>query len=447
MHLHQDTGVLPDGGIERGLLEFMKSTMKIETIKNLDATVKIPGSKSFTQRALIIASLAEGKSCLHNALISDDTDYLITALRLFGVRVLVTDEEIVIEKTSERMRNPGETIYLGNNGTSLRFLTSLAALATGEVIIDGGSRLRKRPVGPVMDALRSLGVKCRSLGSEGYPPVVIEGGGINGGRVTFRDTQSSQYISSLLIVAPCAKGDVEIELLGNTASRPYIDLTIDVMNRFGVDVIRHGDEGYTVKAPQTYRGQDYTVESDLSNASYFFLAAALCKGKIRVPDINPDTIQGDMGVLGIMEQMGSSVIIGKGCIDVVGKELIPGDMEFDMASMPDMVPTVAVLAAFREGRTVITNVAHLRLKECDRISAVVTELNRIGIDAKELDDGLVISGGTPRGAEIETYEDHRMAMAFAIAGLVTEGIEITDVTCVNKSFPRFWDTLNQLYRP
>ncbi len=421
--------------------------MKIETIKNLDATVKIPGSKSFTQRALIIASLAEGKSCLQNALISEDTNYLITALRLFGIRILVTDEGIVVEKTAERMCNPGETIYLGNNGTSLRFLTSLAALATGEVTIDGGSRLRERPVGPIVEALRTLGVRCRSLRNEGYPPIIIKGGDIDGGRVTFGDTQSSQYISSLLIIAPCAKGDVEIGLRGETISRPYIDMTIDVMSRFGVEVIRHGETGYTVRVPQTYRGQTYIVESDLSNASYFFLAAALCKGRVKVPDINPDTIQGDMRVLGIMEKMGCSVTMGKNWVDVVGKELVRGDMEFDMASMPDMVPTVAVLSAFREGRTVIRNVAHLRLKECDRISAMVTELNRIGIDAEEMDDGLTISGGKPRGAEIETYADHRIAMAFAIAGLVTKGIGIKDTTCVNKSFPGFWDTLNQLYRP
>lgn len=421
--------------------------MKIETIDNLDATVKITGSKSLTQRALIIASLAEGKSRICNALMSEDINYLITALRLFGIPIVVHDEHIIVEKATACLRNPGETLYLGNNGTSLRFLTSLAALAEGDVFIDGGSRLRERPVGPIMEALRGLGVRCRSLGNEGYPPIVVTGGGLHGGRAGFRDTESSQYISSLLIVAPRAAGDVHIDLQGNTRSRPYIDMTVEVMNRFGVDVISHGERGYTVKAPQSYRGQTYVVEPDLSNASYFFLAAVLCGGRVRVPDIHPDTIQGDIGVLHIMEQMGASVTVSERGVDVVGKGLIGGDMKFDMASMPDMVPTVAVLAAFREGRTVITNVAHLRLKECDRISAVVTELNRMGIDAQEMDDGLSITGGKAKGARIETYEDHRMAMAFAIAGLVTKGMEIKDKACVNKSFPRFWDTLESLYRP
>ncbi|MBN2568381.1 MAG: 3-phosphoshikimate 1-carboxyvinyltransferase, partial [Deltaproteobacteria bacterium] len=314
----------------------MKKNMRIKPLKKLDATVRIPGSKSLTQRALVIASLAEGRSCLHNALISEDTNHLIKALRLFGISILITEEGIVVEKTKDRLHNPGETIYLGNNGTSLRFLTSLAALATGEVSIDGGDRLRERPLGPIMEALRSLGVRCRSLRNEGYPPVAIKGGGINGGRVIFNNSQSSQYISSLLIVAPCAKGTVEIGLRGETLSMPYIHMTIDVMNRFGVEVLRHGETGYTVRAPQAYRGQTYTVESDLSNASYFFLAAALCKGRVIVPDINPDTIQGDIKVLEIIEKMGSSVTISKNCVDVIGKELVRGDMEFDMASMPDM---------------------------------------------------------------------------------------------------------------
>jgi len=428
-------------------VESMMDTVKIETVGHIDATVNIPGSKSLTQRALIIASLAEGTSRIHHALVSEDTQYLIAALRLFGVGITVHDDTMIVENRTTRLRNPGARIYLGNNGTSLRFLTSLAACAEGEVCIDGGPRLRERPVGPVMEALKKLGIRCRSLGIEGYPPVIIEGGTIGGGRVTFRDTQSSQYVSSLLIVAPRATDDVTIELVGNIASRPYIDMTIDVMNRFGVEVERYGESEYMVQAPQAYRGQAYTVETDLSNASYFFLAAALCRGRVRVPDIDPRTIQGDRGVLNIIEQMGASVTAGESGIDIVGTEPVGGDMVFDMSSMPDMVPTVAVLAAYRKGRTVITNVAHLRIKECDRIAAVVTELTRMGIAAEEREDGLSVTGGTPQGVRIETYEDHRIAMAFAMAGLVTEGMEITDRTCVNKSFPRFWDTLNQLYRP
>ncbi|NQU03037.1 MAG: 3-phosphoshikimate 1-carboxyvinyltransferase [Syntrophaceae bacterium] len=421
----------------------MKSIKKIE---NLDATVKIPGSKSFTQRALIIASLAEGESFLRNPLISEDTEYLIGALRLLDTRILVKGKDIAVSKADGNMKNPGETLYLGNNGTALRFLTSLVSLGTGTFCVDGSDRLRERPVKPLLKALTKLGVRCRSASKSGYPPVIIEGGGIHGGKVTFTDAKSSQYISSLLVISPYAREDVEIELEGLTVSMPYIDMTIDVMSHFGVEVIRRGEKGYTVKVPQRYKGQKYLVESDVSGASYFFLAAALCKGRVRVQNINPDTIQGDIEFLKIMEKLGCLVSRRENWIDVSGKKLIQGDFEFDMANMPDMVPTLAVLSAFRPGRTAIKNVSHLRIKESNRIEALVNELNRIGVDSKELEDGLVIQGGTPHRAEIETYNDHRIAMSFAIAGLATEGIMIKDKMCVNKSFPGFWDELDRLYR-
>jgi 3-phosphoshikimate 1-carboxyvinyltransferase len=417
----------------------------VKQIQNLDATVQIPGSKSYTQRALIIASLAEGKSFLRNPLIAEDTQYLIKALCSLGARIIVADNDIIVTETAGKIMNPGKTLFLGNNGTAMRFLTTLVSLGTGEFIIDGNSRLRERPIQPLLDALKTLGVDCRSMDGEGRLPVTIKGGGIDGGKVIFTDTESSQYISSLLIASPHARNDVDIELRGLTVSKPYIDMTIDVMSHFGVEVTQKGPNEYTVKAPQKYTGQRYLIEGDVSSASYFFVAAAVCKGRVRVENVNPNTVQGDIDFLKLLETVGCHVDRGTDSISVTGGALHRGDLEFDMANMPDMVPSLAVLSAFRPGQTAIKNVAHLRLKESNRLEALVTELNRIGIDAKELSDGLVINGGTPHSADIETYDDHRIAMSFAIAGLTTEGINIKNHGCVKKSFPGFWNELKRLH--
>ncbi len=419
---------------------------EIKRIKNLDATVSIPGSKSYTHRALIIAALAEGWSFLRNSLISEDTKYLMGALRSLGADILVADKDIIVTGTGGNIKNPGKKLYLGNNGTALRFLTAVASLGTGKFTLDGSDRLRERPVKPLLDALKMLGIDCRGMDKSGYPPVTVQGAGITGGKVTFTDIESSQYISSILITSPYARSDVGIELEGLTVSMPYIDMTEGVMNHFGVEVTKRGKNEYTVKAPQKYTGQRYLIESDVSSASYFFLAAALCKGRVRVLNTNPNTLQGDMGFLQILEKLGCHILRGIDWVEVAGRELNGGDYRFDMSDMPDMVPTLAVLSAFRPGQTVISNISHLRLKESNRIEALVNELNRTGIDAKELEDGLVITGGTPHGAEIETYDDHRIAMSFAIAGLATEGIMIKNQRCVGKSFPGFWNVLDQLYK-
>jgi 3-phosphoshikimate 1-carboxyvinyltransferase len=418
--------------------------MEIKTITNLDAEVVIPGSKSYTQRALIIASLAHGKSFLRNYLMSDDTEYLTEGLRSLGSEILKTDEDIIVTGTGGNITNPGREIYLGNNGTATRFLTSIVSLGKGEFVISGDSRLCERPIKPLLDALSGLGVDARSKNKNGCPPVIIKANGIQGGRVTFTNVDSSQYISSILICSPFAKMDIDIKLKGSKVSLPYVDMTIETMKIFGVEVVRKSQDHYIIKNNQEYIAQRYMIEGDVSNASYFFLAAALCKGKVRVMNINPETLQGDIGLLDIMERFGISVIRGDDWVKVIGKEMNSGEYVFDMGNMPDVVPTLAVLAAIRPGRTVIKNVAHLRVKESDRIAAVVTELERTGIRAEETDDGLIIDGGKPHGAEIETYNDHRVAMSFAMLGLAIPGIKIKDRDCVNKSFPLFWDELEKL---
>ena len=416
---------------------------EIRQINNLNASVTVPGSKSYTQRALVIASLAGGKSFLRNALLSEDTKYLINALRSLGADILMAKNDIILTGTDGRIEDPGKTIHLGNNGTALRFLTTLVSLGSGHVTLDGSSRLRERPVKPLLDALETLGVVSQCV--NGYPPVTVQGGGLRGGRVVFTDAESSQYISSVLISAPYSQRDVELELRGKTFSMPYIDMTIDVMRHFGVEVEKRGQNEFKVNAQQGYTGRKYLIEGDVSSASYFFVAAALTGGKIKVVNINPETRQGDIAFLRIIESLGCRVSRCEDFVEVTGKGLNRGDYEFDMSDMPDMVPSLAILAAFREGVTVIKNVSHLRLKESNRLEALVNELNKTGIDAKESADGLIIRGGVPRGAEIETYNDHRIAMSFAVAGLVVPGIKIKDKKCVKKSFPAFWGEFKKLY--
>jgi 3-phosphoshikimate 1-carboxyvinyltransferase len=422
----------------------MSNTIEIRPIKNLNAEVRVPGSKSYTQRALVIASLAGGASILGNPLISEDTEHLVAALRLLGAEIVISGEYVMVEGTGGRIKNPGREIYLGNNGTAARFLIGVASLGSGDYRLSGTPRLGERPVTPLLNALRILGGASTCEAKEGYLPLTIHARGIHGGRVALERVESSQYISSLLICAPMASGDVEISVEGNLVSRPYVGMTAEVMRRFGVSVEMDKGNRYFVKSGQRYQGCTYVVEGDASSASYFFLAAALCRGTVRVLNLDPGTLQGDGRFLGILEKLGCRVSSGESWVEVTGEELSGGEWSFDMGDIPDMVPTLAVLSAVRRGRTVIRNAAHLRIKESNRLEAMARELARTGIRAEETEDGLIITGGNPRGAEIETYNDHRIAMSFAMLGLAAPGIRIRDGGCVKKSFPGFWEEMGKL---
>ncbi len=419
-------------------------TVEIKTAGRGDRAVKMPGSKSLTQRALVIAALAKGESSLRNGLVSEDTQRLVEGLRALGADISVSGDEMVIKGTGGHIQNPGRTIFLGNNGTALRFLITMVSLGKGTFVLDGDRRLRERPVGALLEALRTLGVSAESRDGKGFPPVMIETAGISGGRVTLTDVESSQFVSSLLIGAPYAGGDVEVQLKGRMVSEPYVDMTLKVMEHFGVKTVREREDCFKVRSGRQYAGRQYSIEGDASSASYFFLAAALCQRRIRVDNLSSDSLQGDIGILDIMETWGCSILRGDSWIEVVGRPLRGGEQTLNMGKMPDMVPTLAVLSAFRPGRTVITHVSHLRFKESDRILSMVNELNRIGVRAEETEDGLIIEGGRPQGAVIETYNDHRIAMSFAVAGLAIPGMRIRDKHCVDKSFPGFWNELEKL---
>jgi len=416
---------------------------EIIPLSHCDAVVGIPGSKSYTHRGLVVSALADGESLLINPLRCEDTEYTVRALERLGISIFWEEDCLHVEGKGGKLKATEERIFVGNSGSSMRFLTALSALKEGRTLLDGSERMRKRPIADLLGGLRALGVRAHSKEKDGYPPVIIHSEGLKGGTAKIRSEESSQFLSALLMVAPYAQRDVCIEIDGHLSSKPYVDITLDVMAAFGVKIQREAYHSFFVQAGQRYLPQKYQIEGDASHASYFFSAAAVTCGKVRVKNFCSTSIQGDAGFLNILKKMGCDIIRGDGWAEVQGGEL--RGIEVDMNEIPDLVPTLAVTAAFARGETMIKNIGHLRLKESDRIRALAGELVRMGICVEEGEDCLKIEGGEPRGAEIETYNDHRLAMSFAIAGLGVSGIKIKGERCVDKSFPGFWKTFEGLY--
>jgi len=415
--------------------------IEIAPVETINKTVTVPGSKSLTQRALIAAALADGKSILRDPLVSEDTDYSSAALIQMGVAIVKEKNCWHITGTGGRITTPEDDIYLGNNGTATRFLTSVAALGSGEFIIDGDERMQERPIAPLMAALEGWGVDIESIHATGCPPLSIRADGLEGGKTVLPEGKSSQYLSSLLLVAPFAKNPAILEVHGEVLSKPYVAMTLEVMADFGISIEAAADFSYFSIPNGMYQPQDYQIEGDASNSSYFWAAAAVTGGSVTVRNVPVPSLQGDTMLVPLLARMGCNVVQAKEGITVEGPETLEG-IRVDMGNMPDVVPTLAVVAAFAEGSTEITNIAHLRIKECDRLHAVVNELGRMGVRVEEYPDRMVIHGEGGRNlhyADIETYNDHRMAMSMAVAGLRVPGIRIHNEGCVVKSFPDFWE--------
>ncbi len=416
--------------------------IEIKPISKLDAVVTVPSSKSYSNRALLIAALADGESHIYNCLECDDTRYMIAALNSFGINIIEDISKVTVHGCNGFPGTPEKNIFVGNAGTTMRFLCSFAALCLGESIIDGSWRMRQRPLNDLIGGLSPLGVEMISQSENGCPPVKIKGGGISGGETGMNGDKSSQYFTSIMLSSPYAKKDVLIKVNGELTSRPYIDLTIDLMKKFGVNVENNSYSSFLIKAGNGYKAREYSIESDMSSAAYFFAAAAITGGKVRIENLNPGTMQGDIKFVDILEKMGCAVLKGENFIEVEGGALT--GINVNMNEMPDAVQTLAVTALFAGGETRISGVSNLRIKETDRIKALAVELSRLGAEARELDDGLVVIPGKLQAAEIETYDDHRMAMSFALAGLKIEGIKIKNPACVKKSFPDFFKKLESL---
>ncbi len=414
----------------------MDITREIHPRDKVEATVSLPGSKSLTHRALIAGALAGGESLVTNALVAEDTLLTAQALRKLGAGIDWEDATVRLRGTGGRLQPVAEPLHFGNSGTSHRFFTALVALGQGEYLLTGSPRLCQRPVGELLAALRLLGVKAESQRGDGCPPVIVQGG-LTGGRTRLSGRVSSQYLSALLLIGPLAPLGVEVEITGELVSRPYVDLTLEVMAAYGISYFRRGYRFFQVPGGQAYQPREYAVEADASSAAYFWAAAAVTGGRVTVANLSVDSTQGDIDFLSVLARMGCHLESSPAGLTVVGGPLI--GITVDMSAMPDQVPTLGVVAAFAQGDTVITGVGHLRHKESDRLAAVATELRRMGGEVEETADGLLIRGGRPlHGAIIHTYDDHRLAMSFAVAGLKVPGVVIEDPGCVAKSFPEFW---------
>ena len=421
------------------------SSLKIKPISHpLNATVCVPGSKSLTNRALLIASLANGTTRLTNALFSDDSCYFAKALQTLGFDVQLgeANHEMTIAGPGGKIPAEKAELFIGNAGTAARFLSAFLTLGNGEYILDGEPRMRERPIGDLVESLSQLGAKLETTNN--CLPVKIFASGLPGGKTQIAGDISSQFLSALLMVAPYAQNPIEISLSTDLNSKPYVDMTIAVMKDFGVEIERDGYKSFAIHPDSYSLIPNYPIESDASAASYFFAAPAVCGGTVRVESISWKSVQGDITFLDVLKRMGCQVKEGENFIEVTGPESLSG-IDVDMRDIPDTAQTLAAVAPFASSSTRIRGIASARVKETDRVHATCTELARLGVRVEEHEDGMTIYPcKTFRPASIQTYNDHRMAMAFSLIGLRFDGVTIENPSCVSKTFPNFFEVLETL---
>jgi 3-phosphoshikimate 1-carboxyvinyltransferase len=407
-----------------------------------DATVRVPGSKSVTNRALIIAALAEGHSRILNPLFSDDSYWLMNALVSLGIDVSADGErgEVHVSGQSGEIDASGVDLFVGNAGTVARFLPPVLALGRGPYTVDGVPRMRERPVADLVDAMRHLGAEVDYAGEHARFPLAIKGGGIRGGEARVSASKSSQFVSGLLMASPYAEAPVTLHPEGRK-EWPYVGITLALMRAFGVEV-DEANGRFTV-APALYSSREYEVEPDASGASYFMAAAAVTGGCVRILGLGSSSPQGDLHFAEVLRDMGCRVEIAPHSIEVIGPDRLQG-VEVDMNAFSDTMITLAAISPFATGPTTIKNVGHTRLQETDRLSALATELNRLGMKTQSTASSIRIIPEIIKPGVVRTYGDHRMAMAFAITGLVASGIRIGDPGCVAKTFPGYFGTLESL---
>ncbi len=413
---------------------------EIRPVGPLHATIRPPGSKSLTNRALLCAALAEGQSHIGNALVSDDTRYMIGALRALGLRVHedAGGTEITVTGCDGRFPSDAADLFVGDAGTAMRFLTAALTVGKGRYTVDGDERMRERPIGDLIDGLRQLGADLSARDGK-YPPVAVRAKELRGGECSVDGRTSSQFISAVLMASPYAKGDVTVRVANGLVSAPYVAMTRRVMADYGVTVEEPEQHTYRIAAGQRYRARHYAVEPDASAASYWFGAAAITGGSVRVQGIGSVSVQGDVAFVDLLRQMGCEVRQGDDWTEVTGRAL--HGIVADMADISDTAMTLAAVALFADSTTTIRGIANVRVKESDRIAAVVTEARKLGARVDELPDGMIIHPAPLHGAVIETYDDHRVAMSFAVVGLRQPGIVITNPACVAKTYPTFFDEL------
>jgi 3-phosphoshikimate 1-carboxyvinyltransferase len=411
----------------------------------LHASIRPPGSKSITNRALICAALAEGSSVLSGALASEDTHVMIEALRKCGLSIDASEdgETLRVVGCGGQPKVTDSDLFVANSGTTIRFLAAMLAATTGRYRLDGIARMRERPIGDLLEALNQLGADCRSENGNGCPPVLIDARRLRGGTVQIRGDISSQYLSGLLMAAPYAKSPVDVEVTGELVSQPYVTMTLGVMRAFGVATATSDLKRLLIPVGK-YRGAEYAIEPDASAASYFWGAAAIAGGTVTVEGLTPGALQGDVAFVDCLAQMGCVVEATDNGITVTGKRL--RGIDVNMNAISDTVQTLGAVALFAEGPTTITGVAHIRHKETDRIGDLARELRKLGATVEEFADGLRITPGPSRAATIDTYNDHRMAMSLALPGLRIPGVVINNPKCTEKTYPRYFEDLKRVTR-
>ncbi|MBI2597268.1 3-phosphoshikimate 1-carboxyvinyltransferase [Candidatus Daviesbacteria bacterium] len=405
------------------------------------AEVNIPGSKSYTNRALLIAAIADTKVKILNPLLSEDTKAMINCLKKLGIKIIEKKQSIEVIGNIKNIKDQKFELDVNESGTTIRFLLALSANFPGVKILEGKGGLNKRPIGDLVKGLKQLGANIKYLDKRSYPPILVSSSKLTPGKITIKGSVSSQYISALLMIAPII-GEITIEVTSNQVSKPFIDMTLDIMEKFGVKIENQKYKRYRISGNQKYQLDKYLVERDISSASYFFAIAALTKSTLTINNINPDSVQADMEFLEILKAMGNKFIHGKNQITIIGKRVKP--VSINMQNCPDQIQTMAVLTAFAKGVSKISGISTLRVKETDRVFALRQELKKMGIETSATRNVLIIHGGDPKPATIETYGDHRMAMSFSIAGAKLSGMKILDPDVVNKTFPDFFEKLNSI---
>lgn len=410
--------------------------------EKIDASFALPGSKSIGARALLLAALAEGGTTLHNTPTCRDFTVLLDALKTLGFEYNLdeSDRTLSVTGTGGRIPAPGAEISVEENGTALRLLTAFCTLGDGTFVIDGTARLRQRPIRLLVGALNSLGAQVTCTG-EGAP-VTVEARGLPGGEAVIDCRASSQFLSALLIAGPFSKDSLQIRA-ENLVSKPYVEITLDLLRHFGLTVNHENLEQFTIPGHQAARTADLTIESDASSAAYFFAAAALCGGRARIESLPSSSRQADVRFVDVLARMGADVEHGSDYIKVHGTGKLTG-VKADLSDFPDSVPVLAAIAPFASSPTLITNVPHLRLKESDRLAVMQLELTRCGVKVESGPDWLKVYPSEVHGAVVQAHNDHRIAMAFAVLGLRAGGVSIEGAQCVSKSFPEFFDYLDRI---
>ncbi len=423
------------------------NTLTLKPISKINGEINLPGSKSLSNRALLVAALAQGTTRITNLLESDDTRHMLNALKQLGIKYTLSENKTectVIGNAGAIHSENLQELFLGNAGTAMRPLCAALCLGTGSYLLTGEPRMKERPIGHLVDALREAGAKITYQENEGYPPLLIEANGLSGGNVKIDGAISSQFLTALLLAAPMAKEDMTISIIGELVSKPYIDITLHIMKEFGVDVVHDNYQTFTIKGGQHYKAvETFMVEGDASSASYFLAAAAIKGGTVKVTGIGKKSIQGDVQFVDVLEKMGAIVEWGDDYVAVSKGELHAIDMDFN--HIPDAAMTIATTALFVEGTTTLRNIYNWRVKETDRLFAMATELRKVGAKVEEGEDYLKITAPKVlKHAAIDTYDDHRMAMCFSLLALDPVSVTINEPECTAKTFPTYFEVLESI---